>query len=105
MTCENGQFPNSIFNIDRTYTTHLVKAIEAAQAKADKLGLDLSKCSIDCREEQPPEQPDSRILAFWFYSEDVVDWMEGYSKHFYDISIKIDADTGQVIWNIGPSRR
>ncbi|MBG9733326.1 hypothetical protein [Paenibacillus alvei] len=45
MTCENGQFPNSIFSIDRTYTTHLVKAIEAAQAKADELGLVLSKCS------------------------------------------------------------
>lgn len=105
MTCENRQFPNSIFNIDRTYTAHLMKAIEAAQAKADELGLDLSNCSIDCREERLAQQSDSRILSFWFYSEDLVDWMEGFSENFYDFSVAIDPDTGQVIQSLEPSRR
>ncbi|SYX83046.1 hypothetical protein [Paenibacillus alvei] len=105
MMCENRQFPNSIFNIDRKYTAHLMKAIEAAQAKADELGLDLSNCSIDCREERLAEQSDSRIFSFWFYSEDLVDWMEGFSENFYDFSVAINPDTGQVIQILGPSRR
>lgn len=104
MPHEKGKFPSSIFNINREYTVHLMKAIEAARAKADELGLDLGGCSIDCQNYRPAQSHNTRILSFWFYSEELVNWMDGYSEDFYDITVNIDADTGQVVGVHGPSR-
>ncbi|WP_019419124.1 hypothetical protein [Paenibacillus sp. OSY-SE] len=68
------------------------------------LDLDLSNCYIGCHEYRPVQQPDSRTLSFWFYSEDLVNWMDGYSEDFHDLAVKINADTGQVIQLLGSSR-
>ncbi|MFC7681058.1 hypothetical protein [Paenibacillus sp. GCM10028914] len=78
---------------------------EAAQHWSPPLSLDLSLCSIDCAEEYIHTPERRRLLHFWFYSEDApADWMEGYSKHFFDFSVIIDADLLTLQKVSGPSR-
>lgn len=97
------------------YALHLLMAVEAVQELAavwikaalgwsPPLVIDLSQCSIDCSETFSPSDPPSRHLRFWFYSEDLTDWMEGYSERFFDFSVTIDAESLAIVHLAGPSR-
>ncbi|MEK4663159.1 hypothetical protein MHH93_14735 [Priestia sp. FSL H7-0729] len=73
--------------IGSEYALHLILAVEAAkqlvaewtealQQWSPPLTPDLSICSIDCSVEFL-QNPERRLLRFWFYSEDVPeDWRE-----------------------------
>lgn len=97
------------------YALHLLVAVEAVQELAavwseaalhwsPPLAIDLQQCSIDCAESHIPSDPPARHLRFWFYSEDLIDWMEGYSERFFDFGVTIDADSLAVVHLSGPSR-
>lgn len=98
------------------YALPLLLAVEAAQKReaelveavkhwSPPLSLDLSQCSIDCGEEYTNTPERRRMLRFWFYSEDgPADWMEGYSKSFFDFTVIIDAELLTVQKVSGPSR-
>ena len=98
----------------KDYALYLILAVEAAQKKATELApitskwshplsMDLSLCSIDCAEQCHLEHGHS--LIFWFYSEEGPEnWMDGYSDHFYDITVEVDADLLTIRRVSGPSR-
>lgn len=79
--------------------------VEAALHWSPPLSLDLSLCSIDCAEDYIHVPERRRLLRFWFYSEDgPANWMEGFSKHFFDFTVTIDAESLTVKHVVGPSR-
>jgi len=102
----------------KDYALYLILAVEAAQKKAAELApitskwslpwshplsMDLSLCSIDCAEQCHIEHGHS--LIFWFYSEEGPEnWMDGFSDHFYDITVEVDADLLTIRRISGPSR-
>ncbi|MEW4370751.1 hypothetical protein [Paenibacillus kandeliae] len=81
--------------------------IDAAKHWSPPVTIDLAQCSIDCTQYKSNPASSlhaSSVLQFWFYSEDLVDWMEGYSEQFFDFAVILDADSLDIQKTLGPSR-
>lgn len=81
--------------------------IDAAKHWSPPVKIDLAQCSVNCTQyqsNQASSRHTSSVLQFWFYSEDLVDWMEGYSEQFFDFSVILDADSLDIQKTLGPSR-
>ncbi|MFD0712947.1 hypothetical protein [Paenibacillus sp. GCM10027626] len=93
---DNNAHPSPcVLHVDRALVPFLITAIDAAKKRGAELGVDVSKCYLECEELYSKEG--NLYYLFWFYSNELEDWMEGFGDDFFDLAVEVDGTTGEVL--------
>ncbi|WP_128103057.1 hypothetical protein [Paenibacillus sp. DCT19] len=91
---------NEILKVDKQYTSHLVRAIDAVRASelAKHWNVDITCYHIQLSLEDDTRQYGKPYYSVWFYPHEITpdNWMDG-SWEEIDLCVHLDCECGEVL--------